>query len=109
MLLTADMPIHPPLLQLNQDQVLLMAIIAPLSSSLINERLRHFRYPKIKADEPSLMLHPLARVRAEPWQNLGRVVNRPIIDDDDFVCGIDLFKATPAGIVRGWSCRRNRR
>jgi hypothetical protein len=76
MLLTADMPIHPPLLQLNQDQVLLMAIIAPLSSSLINERLRHFRYPKIKADEPSLMLHPHARARAEPLQNLGRVVNR---------------------------------
>jgi hypothetical protein len=73
----------------------LLAIIAPLSSSSINERLRHFRYPKIKADEPSLMLHPHARVRAEPWQNLGRAVNRPIIDDDDFVCGIDLFKATP--------------
>jgi hypothetical protein len=41
------------------------------------------------------MLHPHARVRAEPWQNLGRAVNRPIIDDDDFVCGIDLFKVTP--------------
>jgi hypothetical protein len=109
MLLTADMPVHPLLPQSNRDQVLSLAIIAPLSSSSINERLRHFRYPKIKADEPSLMLHPHARVRAEPWQNLGRAVNRPIIDDDDFVCGIDLFKATPAGIVRGWSCRGNRR
>jgi hypothetical protein len=60
------MPVHPLLLQLNENQVLLMAIIAPLSSSLINERLRHFHYPKIKADEPSLMLRPHARVRSDP-------------------------------------------
>lgn len=72
-----------------------MAIIAPLSSSSINERLRHFRYQKIKADEPSLMQHPHARGRAEPLQNLDRAINRAIIGDDDFVCWIDLFKATP--------------
>jgi hypothetical protein len=42
----ADMPVHPFLLQLTQDRALLTAIIARLSSSLINEPLHRFRLSK---------------------------------------------------------------
>jgi hypothetical protein len=45
----ADIPVHPFLLQLAQHQVLPIAIIAPLSSSSINEPTRT-GVQKTKAD-----------------------------------------------------------
>jgi hypothetical protein len=51
MLFMADMPVHPFLLESIQEQILLIAIIAPYLHHSINDPLHRFRCPKINADE----------------------------------------------------------
>jgi hypothetical protein len=42
-----------------------------------------------------LLLHSHAGLRGKPSQGLGHAISRAIIDDNDLVGRINLFKATP--------------